>query len=151
LLARTRSLIGTAFETWILLKPGSATYTNGVFDLTFTSLTGTNRTFRTQRQQVAEPLDSGRLYLMNTGNTRALKMVPLIRLIAGEKTGQDTVYFYNRRVPGAIRWVSYHSPAEPELILADQDVDEFLSDLCVPHDDVPSVPPRAGHEEATQP
>jgi serine/threonine protein kinase len=143
LLTRTRSLIGTAFETWILLKPGSATYTKGTFDLTFTSLTGTNQTFRTQRQQVAEPLDSGRLYLLNTGNTKALKLVPLIRVIAGKKTGEYAVYFYSRRAPGAIRWVSYHSPAEPELTLADQDADEFLSDLCVPGDGALSVPSSA--------
>jgi serine/threonine protein kinase len=151
LLALIRSLIGTAFETWILLKPGSATYTGGLFELTFTGLTGTNQTFRTQRQQVAEPLDSGRLYLLNAGSMKALQLVPLIRVIAGKKTGEDAVYFYNRRVPGAIRWVSYHSPAEPELILADQDVDDFLSDLCMPDAGAPGVPPEEGLEELTLP
>jgi len=139
LLARTRALIGTAFETWILLKPGSFTYTGGVYDLAYTSLMGTRPTFRQQRLPIGEPLDSGRLYLVNTGNMRALELVPLIRVIAGLKTGEDAVYFYNRLLPDGVRWVSYHFAAEPELILADRDVDELLSDLCVPDDAVEST------------
>jgi serine/threonine protein kinase len=139
LLARIRALIGTAFETWILLKPGSATYANGLYDLTYTSLMGTRPMFRLQRQPVGEPLDSGRLYMLNTGNMRALKLVPLIRVIAGLKTGEDAVYFYNRLVPDGVRWVSYHSPAEPELVLVDRDVNEFLSELRVPDDGAEST------------
>jgi serine/threonine protein kinase len=103
LLARTRALIGTSFETWILLKPGSATYEKGVFDLTYTSLMGTRSIFRKQRLQIAQPLDSGRLYLLNSGNMKALELVPLIRIIAGQKTGEDAVYFYNR--PGRLRLI----------------------------------------------
>ncbi len=135
LLTRTRALIGTSFETWILLKPGSATYSSGVFDLTYASLMGTRPTFRKQRLQIGEPLDSGRLCMLNSGNMRALELVPLIRVIAGQKTGEDAVYFYNRIVPDGVRWVSYHSPAEPELILDDRDVAEFLSDLRDPDGD----------------
>ena len=139
LLARTRTLISTSFETWILLKPGSATFAKGVFDLTYTSLMGTRSTFRKQRLQIGQPLDSGRLYLLNSGNMRALELVPLIRVIAGQKTGEDAVYFYNRLGPEGIRWVSYHSPAEPEVVLEDQDVVEFLSDLRVPDGGATSV------------
>ena len=43
LLARIRALIGTAFETWILLKPGSPTYANGLFDLTTQASWGRGR------------------------------------------------------------------------------------------------------------
>ena len=60
---------------------------------------------------------------------RALELVPLIRVIAGVKTGEDAVYFYNRRVRDGVRWVSYHFSGEPELILDDPDLDELLSDL----------------------
>jgi serine/threonine protein kinase len=132
LLARTRALIGTAFETWILLKPGSFTYADGVLSLTCTNLTGTRSAFRRQRLEVGQLLDSGRLYLLNAGSMRALELVPLIRVIAGLKTGEDAIYFYNRRMRSGVRWVSYHFPAEPELVLDDPDVDELLSDLSSP-------------------
>jgi hypothetical protein len=135
LLAQSRGLIGAAFETWILLKPGSFTYSDGIFNLTCTSLMGTRSTFRKQQLEVGQPLDSGRLYLLNTGSMRALELVPLIRVIAGLKTGEDAVYFYNRRTRDGVRWVSYHFAAEPELILDDQDVDELLADLSAPDGD----------------
>jgi len=132
LLARTRSLIGAAFETWIMLKPVSFTYASGVFNLTCTNLMGTRSAFRKQRLEVGHLLDSGRLYLLNTSSKRALELVPLIRVIAGMKTGEDAVYFYNRRLRDGVRWVSYHFSGEPELILDDPDVDELLSDLHSP-------------------
>lgn len=132
LLARTRALIGTSFETWTLLKPGPATYTSGVFDLTCANLMGTRATFRKQRLRIGQPLDSARLYMLNSGSMRALELVPLIRVIAGQKTGDDVVYFYNRVLPDGVRWVSYHSSSESELIIADRDVVEFLSQLRVP-------------------
>jgi hypothetical protein len=98
---------------------------------------GTRATFRKQRLQIGEPLDSGRLYLLNSGSMRALELVPLIRVIAGQKTGEDAVYFYSRLLPDdGVRWISYHSPAEPELILDDSDVVELLSDLRVPNSGV---------------
>jgi len=134
LLGQSRGLIGTAFETWILLKPGSFTYADGIFNLTCTSLMGTRSTFRKQQLEVGQPLDSGRLYLLNTGSMRALELVPLIRVIAGLKTGEDAVYFYNRRTREGVRWVSYHFAAEPELTLNDHDVDELLADLSAPDD-----------------
>jgi hypothetical protein len=140
LLVRTRALIGTAFETWTLLKPGSFTYSDGVFNLVGTNLTGTRSAFRQQRLEVGQLLDSGRLYLLNTGSMRTLELVPLIRVIAGLKTGEDAIYFYNRRIRDGVRWVSYHFPAEPELILEDRDVDKLLSDLQSP--DVSASVPR---------
>jgi serine/threonine protein kinase len=139
LLARTRALIGTSFETWTLLKPGSASYQKGVFDLTYASLTGTRSIFRQQRVQIGQPLDSGRLYLLNSGNIKALELVPLIRIIAGQKTGEDAVYFYNRMLPDGVRWVSYHSQSEPEVVIEDPDIVEFLSDLRVPDADAAGI------------
>jgi serine/threonine protein kinase len=140
LLVSSRALIGTAFETWIMLKPGSFTYASGVFSLTCTNLMGTRSAFRKQRLEIGQLLDSGRLYLLNTGSKRALELVPLIRVIAGVKTGEDAVYFYNRRVRSGVRWVSYHFSSEPELILDDPDVDELLSDLH--SSDTGAEPPR---------
>jgi hypothetical protein len=129
LLAGVRISLGTAFDTWILLKPGPAAFTGGIFDLTATRIMGTRSLFRKEQVQVGRPLDTGRLYLSNVGSLKALELVPLIRIIAGQRTGEDACYFYNRLESNAVRWVSYHFQPEPEIVLADPEVIEFLSDL----------------------
>jgi hypothetical protein len=79
--------------------------------------------------KIERPLDVGRLYLLNLGSLKALELVPLIRILAGQKTGEEACYFYNRLESNQVRWVSYHFQPESELLLDDPDVVEFLSDL----------------------
>jgi serine/threonine protein kinase len=129
LLAGVQAQLSTAFETWELLKPGPAMYTDGIYEYTVTVLTGTNSAFRKKQTQVGQPLDSAKLYLLNRGNTTALELVPLLRMLAGQKTQEEACYFYNRLVPDGIRWISYHFHAEPEIVLADERVSRFLSQL----------------------
>jgi serine/threonine protein kinase len=129
LLGRIQDLLGSSFETWTLLKPGSAAFTRGVFYLSATSIMGSRADFRKVERRVSEPFDTGRLYMLNSGRQRALELVPLIRILAGQKTGQDACYFFNRLQPEGVRWVSYHHQAEPELILPDSDILELLSSL----------------------
>jgi hypothetical protein len=129
LLAQTQAALGNSFETWMLLKPGQAAFTNGIFDLTATSLTGTRSPFRKERVEVTQALDTARLYLLNPGSPTALQLVPLVRVIAGQKTGEEACYFYNRLLPDGVRWVSYHFRPKPELIEDDRDVVELLSEF----------------------
>jgi hypothetical protein len=129
LLGRIQDLHGSSFETWTLLKPGSAAFTRGAFYLSATSIMGSRVDFRKVERRVSEPFDTGRLYMLNSGRQRALELVPLIRILAGQKTGQDACYFFNRLQPEGVRWVSYHHQAEPELILPDSDIVELLSSL----------------------
>lgn len=131
LLARARAVLGWSFETWTLLKPGPMTLSGKTFDLTATVLTGPNPVFRREQMKLTEALDATRLYLLDTGNARALKLVPFIRVIAGTK-GQDACYFYNRIEGSEVRWVSYHFHAEPELHLPDEDVAGLLATLSGP-------------------
>jgi hypothetical protein len=128
LLARTRAVLGWSFETWTLLKPGAMIRSGKVFDLTATILKGTNSAFRRQQLKLTDALDTARLYLLNEGNSRALELVPFIRVIAGN-TGQDACYFYNRVEGAEVRWVSYHFHADPELLLPDEGVSELLATL----------------------
>jgi len=131
LLARSQTLLGWSFEVWTLLKPGPMTRSHGVFDLTATILKGPNQAFRRKQIQVTEALDAAHLYMVNNGNARALELVPLIRVITAT-TGQDACYFYNRLEGIAVRWVSYHFLAEPELVLPDDEVIELLASLLPP-------------------
>lgn len=133
LLAETQSLLATAFETWTLLRPGPAMYDEEIFDLTATILTGTNPAFRKAHIQVRDPLSARRLYLLNGTSLHALKLVPLIQVMPGPKTGEDACYFYSRIEPnGAVRWISYHSVAEPEFTLDDPDLVKILTEMKVP-------------------
>jgi hypothetical protein len=128
LLRRTQALLGWSFEPWTLLKPESMTLTRGVFDLTATILTGPNQAFRRKHIQLTEALDASRLYLLNNSSTRALELVPFVRVLTGT-AGLDACYFYNRLERTSVRWVSYHFHAEPELVLPDDEVIELLARL----------------------
>jgi Protein kinase domain len=139
LLSQARSLFSWSFETWTLLRPGAATYSGGVFDLTATILTGPNPAFHKKQIQVREPLDANRLYLLNDGSPNALRLVPLMRVIAGRRTGQDACYFFSRLQGTEVRWVSYHFHAEPEIVLSDPDVAELLADISPPENEEPVI------------
>ena len=129
LLGRIQDLLGSSFETWTLLKPGSAAFTDGAFYLTAASIMGSRPDFRKVERRVSEPFDTRRLYMLNSSSQKALELVPLIRILAGQKTGQDGCYFFNRLQPEGVRWVSYHHQAEPELVLPDSDIVKLLSSL----------------------
>jgi Protein kinase domain len=131
LLARTRAVLGWSFETWTLVKPGPMTRSGKIYDLTATILKGPNSAFLRKQMKLTEALDTARLYLVNDGNNRAMELLPFIRVLAG-KTGQDACYFYNRLEGAEVRWVSYHFHAEPELLLPDEDMLDFLTDLGGP-------------------
>jgi hypothetical protein len=130
LLAGTQARLATSFETWELLKPGAAMFTDGVFEYTVTVLMGTNPAFRKEQDLVKQALDSNKLYLLNRGNETALELVPLLRIMAGQKTGEEAFYFYNRILSGSeVRWVSYHFHREPEVVLPDERTVRFVSEL----------------------
>jgi hypothetical protein len=142
LLSKTQRVLGWSFETWTLLRPVVMTYSHGIFDLTATILTGTNSTFRKKQLQLAQPLDVARLHLLNDGSPGALELVPLIRVIAGSKTGEDACYFYNRLEGDEVRWVSYHFHADPELVLPDDDVTELVTSLLPSEEHQKDTPTR---------
>jgi hypothetical protein len=130
MLAGTQACLATSFETWELIKPSAAMFSDGVYEYTVTVLMGTNTAFQKKQVQVEQPLDSASLYLLYRGNKSALELVPLLRMMAGQKTREEACYFYNRiQGDGTVRWISYHFHAEPEIVLADQRVVRFLSEL----------------------
>jgi hypothetical protein len=93
------------------------------------SLMGANEAFRKKQVRVHQPLDSHRLYLLSHGDEKPLEVAPLIRIIRGPRTGEPACYFYNRIKDGGIRWVSYHFHAESEIVLIDEYVKHFISEL----------------------
>jgi hypothetical protein len=140
LLNTAQNLLATAFETWTLIRPGAATYTDGIFDLMATVLTGTNPVFRKALIQVRDHLDLRKLYLFNGTGQHPLELVPLLKIMPGPKTGEQTCYFYNRTEPnGKVRWVSYHSVLDPDFTSDDPEVAKFLAEMKVAATDLPAV------------
>jgi serine/threonine protein kinase len=127
LLRQTERILGATFETWNLLKPGYAAFTNGLYSLRAASLMGANSDFRQVEVPVRNPLDTNRLYLLNAPKT--LELVPLMRVLVDQNTGQNAFYFFNRFQAGEVRWISYHYEVESERILYDSGVVELLSKL----------------------
>lgn len=128
LLARTRQQLAWCFEDWILLRPGAATYSRGWFDLTATILKGANPAFRKKQVPLSHPADVDRLYLLNSGNSEALELVPLVRLIS-TGGGQEACYFYSRMRGEQVQWISYHFHSEPELEHPDPHVAQLLATI----------------------
>lgn len=141
LLAKTQAALDSAFEPWTLIKPGQMTFDGKTFDLTATMLKGPNSAFRKQYVKLTEPLDTNRLYLLHDGESRALGLAPLIRVLTGTK-GRPACYFYSRMEGPKAHWVSYHHQEEPEL----QCPDSELSDLLAM---VSGAPPRDLGREMT--
>jgi serine/threonine protein kinase len=129
LLTRTEEIIGGSLRAWDLLKPGTTEYTGGIFNYTVAVLMGTNQAFRKRQVRVHQPLDTSRLYLVSRDDRKPLEIAPLIRILPGPKTGEPACYFYNRLKEGHVRWISYHFHAEPEIILDDNYLVQFISEL----------------------
>ena len=129
LLASTQAQLATAFENWDMLKPGAATFSEGVYDYTITVLTGTNPAFSKEHTQTDHPLDLTKLYLLNRGHKASLELVPLLRMMACQNTEEEACYFYSRLQPEGVRWISYHFRAEPEIVLADDRTARFIAAL----------------------
>lgn len=62
---------------------------HGTYESTATILTGTNPAFGRRQLTLTHPVDAGRPYLLREGSEQALQLVPLMKIMAGPKSGQD--------------------------------------------------------------
>jgi hypothetical protein len=129
ILDSARNHSGWSFDTWTLFKPGPMLLVRGAYEVTASILTGTNPVFSKKLLKLAHPVDAERLYLVREGSSTALELAPLIKVMAGAKTGQDACYFYSQLIGHEVRWVSYHFHADPELVQSNPDVAEFVTTL----------------------
>src|SRR5262249_59989959 len=53
-----------------------------------------------QEVELVEPMDDGHLYLKSPEEKRALKLLPLIKVMPSPRTAENACYFYNRRQRG---------------------------------------------------
>lgn len=126
-LARVRQIISDRWETSLMLRPGSCTLNDGIFEQEVSVLLGTKTTFKKKIVQTLAAMEKKKLYILHTTQQRPVALLPFIRLMESPKTQQIACYFYSRTYNEKIRWVSYYFDDEAELTCLDAEVHSALS------------------------
>jgi hypothetical protein len=118
-----------AFADLRLVRPGKASFSNGVYEFTVNDLTGPTTPFPEVQIEVLHPLDEKCLYLHDLRRSDALELAPFIRM--GPPSQDNTAcYFYNRLDGAQTRWLSYHHEDEAEFTAEDAKLSGFLDRLA---------------------
>jgi hypothetical protein len=118
--------LGLATE---LLLPGECKLRSGMYHYTLKKIMGTRTPFATDTVQVVESLEDGHLHLKSPSESRALKLLPLVKVMPSPKTAENACYFYNRRQADGIRFLSYYFESDAEVVEEFGDVAKALGDL----------------------
>ena len=71
-------------------------------------LKGTNSEFMREEKTTLVPLEKESLYLLGCGETKALKILPFIRMSSSPASTNNACYFYSKRDGEDLKFVSYH-------------------------------------------
>lgn len=115
LLAEIRKLFGSVWRRYPLILPGQAVFAGGSHHYSIRRLLGSRTPFEHSNVVVDHPLEDGHLYFLGEGNTRALQLLPLIRIMPSPSGEANACYFYNRRSGDRLRFVSYHFDQKAEV------------------------------------
>lgn len=122
-----REIFGLLWEEYQLLEPGYCKHVDGVFQYQAKKVMGTRTPFQTETVTVSEAMSDGHLYLKGANEMRGLKLLPLVKILASPATEENACYFYNRLdKDGGIKFLSYHSGSEGEVIDKFSDVSGAL-------------------------
>ena len=107
--AKLRDVFGTTWDSFELVRPVSGRLRSGIFESKVDRLMGPRVPFERVQRKTSQPLDSDSLYLLPVHEARALKLMPLVKIMPAPRTAQNACYFYNRtQKDQQIRFVSYH-------------------------------------------
>ncbi len=123
-------------ETWSryrLIIPGQNSYRECMFHYENARLVkGTRAPFATCSFKVEQPLEEGRLYLMDQDRLEGLLLLPLIRFGSPPADAPpEACYFYNRLEGNQVRMVSYHHDSQSEVTGEDLKLMEVLSQFSM--------------------
>lgn len=128
-LGRLRDALGEAFVDWGLVRAGGGRHRDGVVTTSIERLTGSRSLFKRDSAQLREWPQDGALYMLEAGQTLALKLQPLIRLRHSPESVEDACYFYDRIEKGGVRWISYHYEPQPEFVEPDEEAEALIREL----------------------
>jgi hypothetical protein len=115
-LAVVRDVFREGWDSFELVQPRSCRVKSGMFENEVFLLMGPRTPFQIVDRKTTIPLETGGLYLLAEYESRALRLLPLVRIMPAPKTAQNACYFYSRRKGEKVRFVSYHFEQEAELI-----------------------------------
>jgi|HubBroStandDraft_6_1064221.scaffolds.fasta_scaffold00797_3 hypothetical protein len=123
-LAKVRDIFKSNWDSFDLVQPKSCRIRHGAFENQVERLMGPRVPFELAERMTSVPLETDALYLLPKDESRALRLIPFIKIMPSPRTAQNACYFYNRRQKDKrLRFVSYHFEHEAEVI------DDFLDTL----------------------
>jgi len=129
LLESVRSESAGAWSRLLMVLPGSMEFEDGVFVTSSRAIVGSRTPFDSISVRTSHPLTKNRLHLMVRGETTALELVPLLRIMPSSQSEENACYFYNRREAGKVRFISYHFDADADMLIDAPDTIAFLDEL----------------------
>lgn len=124
-----REVFGVAWEDYLLLLPGQCSFRGGMFDYDARKVMGSRTPFPKEKVKLAEAMEDGHLHLWNPYESRALKLLPLIKVMPSPRTEDNACYFYSRQQRNGIRFLSYYFDADAEVVQPFSDVADILKSL----------------------
>lgn len=121
-----RKALGICWENYELLLPGECKLKAGVYHYNARKVMGSRTPFATVTVELVEAMEDGHLHLKCPDEQRALKLLPLVKVMPSPKTEENACYFYNRQQKDGIRFLSYHFESDSEVVQEFADTAEAL-------------------------
>jgi hypothetical protein len=127
-LLRFRESLGGVFEGWWLVRPGTNTYTAGLYLYSAEKLMGSRQIFRQEKLTTTEVMDTDELYCYDSVTQRPLQLLRFVRMVAAPDTEDIACYFFSKVEKKSIRWVSYHFEKEGARDMPDPALLKLISE-----------------------
>jgi hypothetical protein len=123
-LADVRALLGSVFEDWWLVRPGTNRYSKGVYHYVADKLSGTRQDFKQEQIETLVAMDAEELYIFDTNARQPIQLLHFFRMMSSP--AKNACYFYNQIEDGKVHWVSYHFEQQSSLDTPDPSVANFI-------------------------
>jgi SAM-dependent methyltransferase len=121
-LLRLREIVSDWYTASQLIRPGYASYREGIYSYDAEFLMGRSYPFRHIHVQTSLPMESGSLHLLARDQLTPVQLLPFLRLAGSPSEVHHACYFYNRLDQKGARYVSYHFEQEPELHVSPEEL-----------------------------
>jgi hypothetical protein len=128
-LTRLRAIIGTVFEDWWLVRPGSNLYTAGLYYYEVSKLMGSRQIFREEKIETSTAMDANDLYFFDITSRQPLQLLHFFRMMPVPESVTLACYFFNRLDKKDARWVSYHFEGKAERVESDASVLKLIEEV----------------------
>jgi len=129
-LSEARSSFGQAWESYQLVLPTNrAAWTGQHHEVVVNLLQGVNTPFVKETRKLREPLKRDTLYFLDRDRDNAVELLPLVKISNAPKDAANACYFYNRKQPNGVRYVSYHFEKEADRTFSPAEMEHLFREL----------------------